>query len=110
MPREKVRELPVVNDSGIFGAWQSEEYQKEDCKLRVITQCDGRLFTQPGEFTHSDVPYLAKFNKLTVEPRGTMIAEMINAEQIKNTKLLVFECATMREDGMSERSLKPAVS
>jgi hypothetical protein len=39
-----------------------------------------------------------------------MIAEMINAEQIKNTKLLAFEFAPMRVGGMSERLLKPAVS
>jgi CBS domain-containing protein len=52
-----------------------------DLKLRLITQRNGRLFTQSREFTSSDAIHLAKFNKLTVGARGTMLAGMINAEQ-----------------------------
>ncbi|MBO0726487.1 MAG: hypothetical protein J2P52_12860 [Blastocatellia bacterium] len=51
--------------------------------------------------------YFAKFNKLTVEPRGTMLAELISVRHRSKERLLVFEYATMREDGMSERLLKP---
>jgi hypothetical protein len=51
--------------------------------------------------------YLAKFNRLRVEPRGTMLAEVINVRHRSKARLLIFECATMREDGMSERLLKP---
>jgi hypothetical protein len=32
-----------------------------------------------------------------------MLAKVISAEQSSKMRLLVFECATMREDGMSER-------
>jgi hypothetical protein len=52
-----------------------------DLELRVITQCSGRLFTRSREFTHSDALHLAKFNKLTVGTRGTMLAEVISAER-----------------------------
>jgi hypothetical protein len=45
-----------------------------DLELLVITQRNGRLCAQSSEFAHSDALYLAKFNKLTVEPRGTMLA------------------------------------
>jgi hypothetical protein len=43
-------------------------------ELRVITRRNGRLCAQSREFTHSVVLHLAMFNKLTVEPRGTMLA------------------------------------
>jgi hypothetical protein len=71
-------------------------------ELRGITRRNGRLCAQSREFTHSDASYLAKFNKLTVESRGTMLAKVISAEESSIMRLLVFECATMREDGMSE--------
>jgi hypothetical protein len=74
-----------------------------DRELRVITRRNGRFCAQYREFTRSDAPYLTKFNKTTVKPRGTMLAETISVERRSKTKLLVFECATMREDGMSER-------
>jgi hypothetical protein len=74
-----------------------------DPELRVITWRNGRFCAQSREFTHSDALCPAKCNKLTVESHGTMLAEVISAEQTSKTRLLVFECATMREDGMSER-------
>ena len=53
-----------------------------DPGLRIITQRNGRLFTQLREFTHSDALCPAKFNKLIAEPRGTMLAEVISAEHL----------------------------
>ena len=52
-----------------------------DLELRVITQRNGRFCAQSFEFTHSDTLCLAKFDKLLVEPRGTMFAEVISAER-----------------------------
>lgn len=52
-----------------------------DLELRVITQHNGRFCAQSREFTHSDTLCLAKFDKLLVEPRGTMFAEVISAER-----------------------------
>lgn len=52
-----------------------------DLELRVITQRNGRFCAQSHEFTHSDTLCLAKFDKLLVEPRGTMFAEVISAER-----------------------------
>jgi hypothetical protein len=45
-----------------------------DLELRIITRRNGRLCAQSREFTHSGALHLATFNKLTVEPRGTMLA------------------------------------
>jgi hypothetical protein len=46
-------------------------------QLRLITQRDGQAFTQACDFTQSVILYLAKFNKLMAEPRGTTIAKTV---------------------------------
>jgi hypothetical protein len=45
-----------------------------DLEMRVITRRYGRLCAQSCEFAHSDALHLAMFNKLMVDPRGTMLA------------------------------------
>jgi hypothetical protein len=57
-----------------------------EIELRIITQRNGRLCAQSREFTHSDALYLAKLNKLTVEPRGTMLADVIGVEMRRRSK------------------------
>jgi hypothetical protein len=71
--------LPII----VYLNWELSllRLQGFDLELRIITQRNGRLFTQSREFTHSDALYIAKFNKLTVEPRGSMLAEVISAER-----------------------------
>jgi hypothetical protein len=49
--------------------------------LRVFTQQNELFSTYSREFTHPDTLYLTKFNNSTIEPRGTMLAEVIGAER-----------------------------
>ena len=62
---------PPNNQMRRTGAAQATDGRS---RLAVITQRDGRFFTQACDFTHSDALCIAKFNKLTVEPRGIKLA------------------------------------
>jgi hypothetical protein len=53
-------------------------------QLRLITQRDGQAFTQACDFTQSVTLYLAKFNKLMVELRGTTVAKMVRGGRRSN--------------------------
>jgi hypothetical protein len=70
--------------------------------MRIITQREGRFFTQLREFTHSEASLSRQVQEVDDRASRHNACEVLSAERRSITKLLVFEYATMREDGKME--------